>query len=126
MSWQARVYYSVFHTLFKDRFPLQSLCPRGRANDFNLVKNQSRGHAKKVKCCPTYKRVRAHKSRQKTLRLVASNAIQAIDNETAYLVIYCLNCIRRDENLTYKIGLMAEIAVVLPARVERTMLQLLL
>ena len=35
--------------------------------DFNLVKNQSRGHAKKVKCSSTSKRLRAHKSGQKTL-----------------------------------------------------------
>ena len=35
----------------------------------DLVENQSRGHAKKVKCSWTSKRVRAHKSRQKTLRL---------------------------------------------------------
>ena len=32
-------------------------------------------------------------------------AIQPIDIETAYLIIYCLNCIRRDGNLTYKTGL---------------------
>ena len=31
--------------------------------------------------------------------------IQTIDNETAYLIIYCLNCIRRDGNSTYKMGL---------------------
>ena len=37
--------------------------------DFNLVKNQPRRHATKVKCSSTSKRVRAHKSRQKTLRL---------------------------------------------------------
>ena len=37
---------------------------------FNLVKNQSRGHAKKViKCSSTSKRVRAHKSREETFRL---------------------------------------------------------
>ena len=36
-----------------------------RATDFNLLKNQSRGHAKKAKCSSTSKRVRAHKSRQK-------------------------------------------------------------
>ena len=36
---------------------------------------------------------------------VASNAIQTIDNQTAYLIIYCLNCIRRDVNSTYKTGL---------------------
>ena len=38
---------------------------------------------------------------------VASNAIQTIHNETACLIIYCLNCIRRDGNLTYKMGLKA-------------------
>ena len=32
---------------------------------------------------------------------VASNAIQTLDDEIAYL-IYCLNCIRRDGNSTYK------------------------
>ena len=36
---------------------------------------------------------------------VASNAIQAIDNETAYLITYCLNRIRRDGNSTYKTDL---------------------
>jgi hypothetical protein len=40
----------------------------GEANDFNLVKNQSRGHAKKVECSSTSKRVSARKIRQKTLR----------------------------------------------------------
>ena len=35
---------------------------------------------------------------------VVSNAIQTIDNETAYLIIYCFNCIRRDGNSTYKNG----------------------
>ena len=28
--------------------------------------------------------------------LVTSNAIQTIDNEVNHLIIYCLNCIRRD------------------------------
>ncbi len=37
---------------------------------------------------------------------VPSNAIQTKDNETAYLIINCLNCIRRDENSTYKTGLL--------------------
>ena len=36
---------------------------------------------------------------------VASNAIQTIDNEMIHLIIYCLNCIRRDWNATYKTGL---------------------
>ena len=41
----------------------------GETTDCNLVKNQSRRHAKKLKCSSTSKRVRVHKSRQKTLRL---------------------------------------------------------
>ncbi len=36
---------------------------------------------------------------------VASNAIQTIDNETAYLIVCCLNCIRCDGISTYKTGL---------------------
>ncbi len=36
---------------------------------------------------------------------VVSNAIQTIDNETAYLIIYCLNCIRHGGNSTYETGL---------------------
>ena len=34
-----------------------------------------------------------------------SNAIQTTDNEMSHLIIYCLNCIRRDWNATYKTGL---------------------
>ncbi len=37
---------------------------------------------------------------------VASNAIQTIDNETANLIIYCLNCIQHGGNSTYETGLM--------------------
>ncbi len=56
----------VSHSLW-GYFPL--LCV-DEATDFNLVTNQSRGHAKKqVKCSSTSKRVRVPKSRQKTLRL---------------------------------------------------------
>ena len=36
---------------------------------------------------------------------VASNAIQTKDNEVSQLIIYCLNCIRRDGNSTSKTGL---------------------
>jgi hypothetical protein len=40
--------------------------------------------------------------------LVVSNAIQTIENEIINLIIsfiiYCLNCIRRDRNSTYKTG----------------------
>ena len=35
---------------------------------------------------------------------VASNAIQTIDNETAYLIIYCVNYIRHDGNSTLALG----------------------
>ena len=38
---------------------------------------------------------------------VASNAIQTIDNEVKHLIIYCLNCFRRDWTSTYKTGLSA-------------------
>ena len=40
---------------------------------------------------------------------VASNAIQTIDNEVSHLIIYCLNCIRRDGNSTSKMGLSTSI-----------------
>ena len=50
-------------------FAIVSLSRASEATDFDVVKNQSRGHAKKLKCSSTSKRVRAHKSRQKTLRL---------------------------------------------------------
>ena len=44
-----RLYYTVTRLLWGSRhLPLQSFCA-GEATDFNLVKNQSRGHAKKVK-----------------------------------------------------------------------------
>ena len=33
------------------------------------------------------------------------NAIQTIHNEKAYLIIYCLNCIRCMENSTFEMGL---------------------
>ena len=38
-------------------------------------------------------------SRRVERNSVASNAIQTIDKETAYLIIYCLNCIGHDGNL---------------------------
>ena len=42
---------------------------------------------------------------------VASNAIQTKDNEVNHLIIYCLNCIRRDGNATYKTGLIHEYTI---------------
>ena len=44
----------------------------------------------------------SNKARFKRPISVASNAIQTKDNETAYLIIFCLNCIRRDGNSTFK------------------------
>jgi hypothetical protein len=68
------VTFQILNPLTGNAFwPFSIHCRRfarvGEAIDFNLVKNQSRGHAKKGKCSSTSKRVRAHKSRQKTLRL---------------------------------------------------------
>ena len=37
--------------------------------------------------------------------LVVLNAIQTKDNELIYLIIHCLNCIRRDQNATHETGL---------------------
>ena len=36
---------------------------------------------------------------------VASNAIETKDNEASHLIIFCFNCIRCDENKTFKTGL---------------------
>ena len=63
-------FWSIKLGFYLVHFPLPSLCPRGRSDRFyNLVKNQSRRLAKKFKCNSTSKRIRAHKSRQKTPRL---------------------------------------------------------
>ena len=45
------------------------------------------------------------KARFKRRISVASNAIQTIDNELTYLIIFCLNCIRCDGNSKSKPGL---------------------
>ena len=37
--------------------------------------------------------------------LHAPNAIQTMHNEEAYLIIYCLNCIRCMQNSTFETGL---------------------
>ena len=57
--------------------------------------------------CHTTKKCTKHSFKAKFIRriLVASNAIKTTDNEMINLisfVIYCLNCIRRDRNSTYK------------------------
>ncbi len=49
--------------IVKDVFHSGRFTRADKATNFNLVKNLSRGHAKKVKCSSTSKRVRAHKSR---------------------------------------------------------------
>ncbi len=51
---------------------------------------------------------------------VSSNAIQTIDNETTFLIIYCLNSIRRDRNSTKKCRFPLHCrSLVWPARAER-------
>ena len=54
-------YYALFHY---SRF-----ARAGGATNFHHVKNQSRGHAKKVECSSTLKRVREQTSGQKLRRL---------------------------------------------------------
>ena len=46
------------------------------------------------------------KARFKRKILHAPNAIQTMHNEEAYLIIYCLNCIRCMQNSTFETGLM--------------------
>ena len=46
------------------------------------------------------------KARFKRRILHAPNAIQTLHNEEAYLIIYCLNCIRCMQNSTFETGLM--------------------
>ena len=45
------------------------------------------------------------KARFKRRILHAPNAIQTMHNEEAYLIIYCLNCIRYMQNSTFETGL---------------------
>ena len=47
----------------------------------------------------------ASKARFKRRILHAPNAIQTMHNEEAYLIIYCLNCIRCMQNSTFETGL---------------------
>ena len=47
------------------------------------------------------------KARFKRRILHAPNAIQTMHNEEAYLIIYCLNCIRCMQNSTFETGLKA-------------------
>jgi hypothetical protein len=68
---EAAVYRLVLrHLVFCSKSILsEKQRPFSIAGHFILVKNQSRGHAKKVKCSLSSRRVRVHKSRQKTLGL---------------------------------------------------------
>ena len=43
---------------------------------------------------------------------VALNAIQTMDNEISHRIIYCLNCIRCDQNSTHETGLSRNISDV--------------
>ena len=45
------------------------------------------------------------KARFKRRILHTPNAIQTMHNEEAYLIIYCLNCIRCMQNSTFETGL---------------------
>ena len=45
------------------------------------------------------------KARFKRRIFVASNAIDTKDNEVTCFIIFCFNCIRYDENATFKTGL---------------------
>ena len=49
--------------------------------------------------------LRKTKARFKRRILHAPNAIQTMHNEEAYLIIYCLNCIRCMQNSTFETGL---------------------
>ena len=49
--------------------------------------------------------MRSSKARFKRRILHAPNAIQTMHNEEAYLIIYCLNCIRCMQNSTFETGL---------------------
>ena len=51
------------------------------------------------------------KARFKRRILHAPNAIQTMHNEEAYLIIYCLNCIRCMQNSTFETGLMDSIGL---------------
>ena len=48
---------------------------------------------------------RKTQARFKRRILHAPNAIQTMHNEEAYLIIYCLNCIRCMQNSTFETGL---------------------
>ena len=45
------------------------------------------------------------KARFKRRISAVSNAIETIDNEMIYLIIFCLNCIRHGRNATFETGL---------------------
>ena len=51
------------------------------------------------------------KARFKRRILHAPNAIQTMHNEEAYLIIYCLNCIRCMQNSTFETGLRCDLIV---------------
>ena len=53
----------------------------------------------------THRQVSMNKARFKRRILHAPNAIQTMHNEEAYLIIYCLNCIRCMQNSTFETGL---------------------
>ena len=52
-----------------------------------------------------YIEISGYEARFKRRILHAPNAIQTMHNEEAYLIIYCLNCIRCTQNSTFETGL---------------------
>ena len=58
-----------------------------------------------VSLCHISERKVLYKARFKRRIFVASNAIETKDNEASHLIIFCFNCIRCDENATFKTGL---------------------
>ena len=72
-------------------------------NNFETYKSEITDCVKKfLKYAPDRK---GNKARFKHRILHAPNAIQTMHNEEAYLIIYCLNCIRCMQNSTFETGL---------------------
>ena len=60
------------------------------------------------------------KARFKRRILHAPNAIQTMHNEEAYLIIYCLNCIRCMQNSTFETGLIQKKVVLRKSKIQIT------
>ena len=60
------------------------------------------------------------KARFKRRILHAPNAIQTMHNEEAYLIIYCLNCIRCMQNSTFETGLILSVNYFYGSQTKQT------